>query len=776
MSYLQLAELDSHKTKRFSSPPALQLWGGMECTVNRVNDKYFDQLARSGHYQRLDDLEHFAALGIQALRYPVLWENYAQAQAAGNAADFWQRTTERLNRLRELGIQPIVGLVHHGSGPLHTNLLNPSFAEGLAYYAGQVAQRFPWITDYTPVNEPLTTARFSALYGHWYPHTRNNQSFGQALIQQCRATILAMQAICAVNPAARLIATDDLGKTFSTPGLTYQAEFENERRWLSFDLLSGRIDRQHPLHDFLVSIGIKIGQLDWFRQNSCLPDIFGFNYYLTSERFLDERVELYPASCQGGNARQNYADVEAVRVRAGGLSGLTQLLKEAWQRYSRPLAVTEIHNGCTREEQLRWFWQCWQAAQNLRQEGIDVQAVTAWALLGSFDWNSLVTSEQGYYEPGAFDLRSQRLRPTALAQLLKDLTAGQIPARFKAVLEEPGWWERPERHIWGFRVQDGGTVQPAKLTPQSGSTSQQNTATEKLTFRPSESSNRAKKPEPGKVILITGATGTLGQAFARICTARGLPFVLLSRRQLDISNERQVYEVLSYWQPWACINAAGYVRVDEAENEPEICWQANTIGPSLLAAACAQLDIQLLTFSSDLVFDGAKKAPYVESDELNPLNVYGCSKAAAEKAALQVCQTALVVRTSAFFGPWDSYNFVAQALQRLRQSQPLRTANNVYVSPTYIPDLVNSSLDLLLDGEKGIWHLTNEGEVSWAELARLSARLAGIRVNSLISCSGTELALAAPRPDYSVLKSERGQLLPALDNALSRYFHERIGV
>lgn len=772
MSYLKSqTDLRPQITKRFSPSEGLQLWGGMECTVNRVRDKYFDQLARSGHYQRPDDLEHFAALGIQALRYPVLWENYAQAQAAGQEAEFWQRITQRLNCLRELSIQPIVGLVHHGSGPAFTNLLSPSFAEGLAGYAAQVAERFPWVTDYTPVNEPLTTARFSALYGHWYPHARSNQSFGQALIQQCQATVLAMQAIRQVNPAARLIATDDLGKTFSTPALAYQAEFENERRWLSFDLISGKVDPYHPLHDFLVSIGIKVSQLDWFRQNNCLPDICGFNYYLTSERFLDERVELYPAGYQGNNGRDSYVDVEAVRVRAEGIGGLASLLKEAWQRYGQPLAITEVHNGCTREEQLRWFWQCWQAAQNLRQEGIDVQAITAWALLGSFDWNSLVTSEQGYYEPGVFDLRSQRLRPTALAKLLTNLATREVPAGLRRVLDEPGWWERPKRHIWGFSVQDDGTVKSTQLTESNPP--EKTPETKILSFRTSANTTHSKNPEPHKVILITGATGTLGQAFARICEARGLPFVLLNRQQLDISNAPQVEEVLAYWQPWACINAAGYVQVDEAEKQPDICWQANTTGPALLAAACNQLNVQLLTFSSDLVFDGMKKTPYVESDKLNPLNIYGCSKAAAEKTILQVCQTALVVRTSAFFGPWDSYNFVTQSLQKLSKAQPFQAANNVYISPTYIPDLVNTSLDLLLDGETGIWHLANKGEVSWSELAQMSASLAGIQANSLISCSGIELALSATRPEYSVLRSERGQLLPTLDSALSRYFNEQ---
>ncbi|MDQ4045639.1 MAG: family 1 glycosylhydrolase, partial [Chloroflexota bacterium] len=222
-----------------SSPaaPSLDIWGGVECTYNRVGDRYFDQIVYSGHADRTEDLDLFASLGIRVLRYPVLWERVAPDGI--DAAD-WSWTDERLDRLRALGIRPIAGLVHHGSGPLTTSLVDPDFAESLAEFAGAAARRYPWVLDYTPVNEPLTTARFSGLYGHWYPHQRNDHSFARALVHQCRATVLAMRVIRTETPDARLVQTDDLGKTYSTPRLAYQAAFENERRWLTFDLLCGR--------------------------------------------------------------------------------------------------------------------------------------------------------------------------------------------------------------------------------------------------------------------------------------------------------------------------------------------------------------------------------------------------------------------------------------------------------------------------------------------------------------------------------------------------------
>ncbi len=168
----------------------LELWGGVECTINRVRDTYFRQLERNGHLARPDDAERFAGLGIRALRYPVLWEQHAPDGEDARGAVDWSWADARLARLRALGVRPIVGLVHHGSGPRHTSLVDPAFATGLARYARLVAERFPWVEDWTPVNEPLTTARFSGLYGVWFPHGTVPRVFARALVVQCRAVQL----------------------------------------------------------------------------------------------------------------------------------------------------------------------------------------------------------------------------------------------------------------------------------------------------------------------------------------------------------------------------------------------------------------------------------------------------------------------------------------------------------------------------------------------------------------------------------------------------------
>ena len=716
----------------------VELWAGVECTVNRVGNDYFDQLERNGHANRITDLDLFASLGVTAIRYPLLWERIAPASL--DRAD-WLWADQRLQRLRDLDIDPIVGLVHHGSGPDHTSLIEPDFPEKLAEFAKAVATRYPWVSHYTPINEPLTTARFSGLYGHWYPHGHDPATFACALMNQCRAIVLSMQAIRQINPQAKLIQTEDLGKVFSTPSLTYQADFENERRWLSFDLLCGRLDRAHPLWGYLGELGISDSDLSWFLDNSCPPDVLGINHYLTSDRFLDERLDRYPAQLHGGNGRHAYADVEAVRVRADGIFGHHNLLQEVWNRYGRSMALTEVHLGCTREEQLRWLNEAWTAANRLRKSGADVRAVTAWSLLGAYDWNTLLTRSEGFYEPGVFDLRSPTPRPTALAHMLRHLANGQDYAH--PILQEPGWWRRSQRLVY-----------PSVAA----------------TDAPSVSSQHESPPQKVSApIVITGATGTLGRAFARLCEMRGIPYRLLTRQDMDITDSRSVTQVLADLKPWAVINTAAYVRVDDAEQHPHLCRQINADGAAILAEACAEQDISFVTFSSDLVFDGNQTEPYVESHEVAPLNVYGHSKAIAEQWVLATNPRALVIRTSAFFGPWDDHNFLTIALRTLASGQPFFAADDTVISPTYVPDLVNATLDLLIDQECGLWHLANLGAVSWAEFAQETARLAGFNPSHVEACSTRSLKLAAPRPTYTALTSERGILLPSLDRAIGHY-------
>ncbi|GGE28583.1 hypothetical protein GCM10007276_02170 [Agaricicola taiwanensis] len=707
------------------STEAPELWGGLECTVARLRNRWRDQLVETGHQRRPQDMDALAALGFRRLRYPVLWERVSPDDP--DVADFrWH--DPRLARLRELNLDPILGLIHHGSGPRYTSLLDPGFPELLARHAGRVAERYSWVRHFTPVNEPLTTARFSALYGYWYPHRRDLRSFMRAFINQCRGVVLAMKAIREVIPDARLIQTEDLGKTFSTPKLQYQADYENNRRWLAFDLLTGRVDREHPWFSHFLDNGIAESELVGFFEDPCPPDVLGINHYLTSERYLDH--EHLPASRRrSGNGRHRYADVEAVRVDLpSGTTGPEARLRETWERYRLPLAVTEVHHGCSRDEQLRWLAEVWDAACKLRREGADVRAVTTWAAFGAKDWNSLLARKAGHYEPGLFDIRSPQPRITALGRAAAQIAQGETIDH--PVLDTPGWWHRDDRF---YRV---------------------------ARANPSEETGAVRK------LLITGSNTMLGDALIRIARHRGLEFVALDHGAMDMADAATAAMTLRRHRPWAVVNAAGFSQISEAERQRSLCFRENATGPAALARACADAGLPLLTFSSDLVFDGALGRPYRESDPVNPSCTYGESKAEGERLVLTAHPGALIIRTGASFGPWDERNTVYRNLRAMADRKILQLSDTVRLSPAYLPDLTHAVLDLLIDGEHGVWHVTNRGETSWYGLIRKAAERA--RLQPLLL--SPELP---PRTASSTaLTSERGLIMPTLESGLGRFIRE----
>lgn len=701
----------------------VEIWAGHECTIARIGDAFRDEGRETGHNGRIQDLRLIAELGVRRIRYPALWESVAP-----NRPDefLWAPLDRRLEELRRLDIQPILGLLHHGSGPHYTNLLDRRFPELLTVYAQHVAQRYPWVTHFTPVNEPLTTARFSGLYGHWFPHERNDRAFLRALVVQCTGIVLSMKAIRSVTPQAALVQTEDLGRIFSTPELEYQAEFENIRRWLSFDFLCGAVDRRHTLWSYCVRNGIGEEELTFFLENPCPPDIVGIDHYLTSDRYLDQRLEHYPPSFHGGNTRDIYADIDAVRAPLSQeLLGPKPRLREAWERYHLPIAVTEAHHGCSRDEQLRWFIDVWRAACALKREGVEIRAVTSWALFGCMDWNSLLVRKDGHYEPGAFDVRCDPPRRTVVGEAVAALA--QKRAFDHPVLDSAGWWQRGGR---GFRP-----LPDHALALPSGS---------------------------ARRLLITGAHGMLGRALSRICDIRGLHYIALNREALDIADPQSIAAVLDEIRPWAVLNAAGYVRLVDADQDR--CMRENVVGPALLAQACEARDIRFVTFSSDLVFDGRLGRAYIENDRPAPVCAYGLSKATAEQEVLKLSPEALIVRTSAFFCPWDVTNFAYRTLSRLAEGEDVDASASDCVTPTYVPDLAHVTLDLLIDGETGVWHLSNVGEASWHGFALRLAEAARLRPRRI-------------RPLYrrqrnTALASARGRVMPTLDNAIERFFRD----
>lgn len=741
--------MDYSQKKRSDSDRPFSIWIGLECSLNRVGDTFFNQCDRSGHSKRIQDLKTFADLRAQKIRYPFLWE---LANSRDHQNFQWTWADERMAELKSLGLQPIVGFLHHGSGPKFTNLLDPDFPQKLTHYAKAFAKRYPEQIDYTPINEPLTTALLSCVYGLWYPHHRSDHSFLRALLNQVKATVLAMNAIREVQPEARLIQTESLGQVMGTSLVQSQVHFENERRWLSFDLLEGCVDSHHPLFSYLTTHGIDPTELSEIQEKTCGVDVMGINHELSSDRFLDHRIQYYPEAFHCGNGHYQYADVAAVDTTAAESLNPADLFEEVWKRYKKPLAVTEAHLNGPREDQMRWLHEIRQALCEVQARGAKVEAMTAGSLLGSFDWNLHRVERKSDYECGIFDLRGPQPRATALAQQIKGWCSGK--EFIHPVLKEAGWWRDPSRKIFG----------PPTLKVTSH---QEQRTLEKWRSSP----HLIEVGHSEKTLLVIGCRGTLAQAFAKICAIRKLPVLCLGRDSLNICSSATLQKKMRSIRPWAIINTAGFSQVDEAEKNKENCYNLNVIGVKNLAEIARSLQVPLVHFSTDLVFDGSSEEAYLESDVVSPLCFYGETKAASEKLVQGIHDKSLVVRTSPFFGPWDKTNFAYSVIQRVLAGDQIFAPKDVFISPTYVPHLVHATLDLLLDEMTGVIHLTNRGEISWAHWAQRIADKWN-RAHLVTAVTSEEMSYKAKRPHFSVLESERVSMMPSFDEAFENFFAE----
>jgi len=404
----------------------LEFWASPEPTIARIDaERYRDQRAETGHLERDDDIALLRDLGIHATRYPVLWESCAPERPDARSYAWESRRLALLNRA---GIEPIVTLLHHGSGPRYTSLVDPSFPELFAAYAAATAREFPWIRRWTPVNEPLTTARFATLYGVWYPNLRDERAFGRALVHETLGFLLAAARIADIIPGAEFMVTEDLQSFASAdaPSQAY-AEFKRQRSFLSIDMLCGRVDRAHPLWDYLVrACDVSSAALDRVRSLARPPDMLGWNYYPNSERALRSRPD-------GSIENRPLRDATLARLDPRAL------LRAAWTRYRLPLALSEVHVAGSELERVRWLMQRYDDVTALRSEGVDVRAFGAWAAFGMVDWSSLLRDFAAQREDGVYTCApgGEPPVPTLVAEALHALCRGTRP-RCTPV---EGWWE-----------------------------------------------------------------------------------------------------------------------------------------------------------------------------------------------------------------------------------------------------------------------------------------------------------------------------------------------
>ncbi|PYN46869.1 MAG: dTDP-4-dehydrorhamnose reductase [Candidatus Rokuibacteriota bacterium] len=254
--------------------------------------------------------------------------------------------------------------------------------------------------------------------------------------------------------------------------------------------------------------------------------------------------------------------------------------------------------------------------------------------------------------------------------------------------------------------------------------------------------------------MVIGATGQLGSDLVRTFDQPG-ELVALSTRDVDILDSARTRSMLETLRPTCVINTAAYNLVDRAEDDERSAFALNAEAVGTLAAICQAAGARLVHFSTDYVFDGAKRTPYLETDSPQPVSVYGESKLAGERLALERCERSVIFRVCGLFGLAGSLgkgkgNFVETMLRLAREGRPLRVVSDQVLCPSYTLDLARKVWKVLPKVAHPVYHLTNAGQVSWYEFARRALELAGVTAD-LTPVTAAEYGARARRPAYSVL-------------------------
>ncbi|MCC6538839.1 MAG: dTDP-4-dehydrorhamnose reductase [Bryobacterales bacterium] len=281
-------------------------------------------------------------------------------------------------------------------------------------------------------------------------------------------------------------------------------------------------------------------------------------------------------------------------------------------------------------------------------------------------------------------------------------------------------------------------------------------------------------------VAICGAAGQLGVELSRVFAAAGYTVLRLTRAEVDITSLAAVEHRLAPFEPDLVINAAAYNMVDVAEQEPLAAYQVNGLAVRNLAVVCRQLDAQLVHFSTDYVFDGAKGSPYVETDAVRPLGAYAVSKLAGELYAQAYLDNPLIIRTSGVFGPGGLLtargNFIELMLRLAAGGQTIRVVEDHFASPTYAPTLAERTLALVQAGQTGVFHAGGGEAISWFAYAKLIFEAAGLQPE-LRATNEREYRTAARRPRFSALSNAKldgaVQPMPPLTEAIRLYLAAR---
>jgi dTDP-4-dehydrorhamnose reductase len=278
-------------------------------------------------------------------------------------------------------------------------------------------------------------------------------------------------------------------------------------------------------------------------------------------------------------------------------------------------------------------------------------------------------------------------------------------------------------------------------------------------------------------VWITGASGLLGAQLKQSCDLQGISNVATTRLEVDVTDFQAVKSFVEKTRPTHVVNCAAYTAVDLAESESEKAFAINALGPENLGKAAKEFGMHVLQISTNFIFNGQQKTPYVESAGADPLSVYGMSKWQGELRLLAEYPEACIIRTSWLFGRGGK-NFISSILETMKQQKIVRASSDQYGRPTYSKDLAEAILPLL--SQRGVFHFANQGALSRYEVAcdlKAEAKKRGMPLlcEELVPVRTLDFAMPAKRPDYAVLCTQKIELLMPIrswKNIISEYLDD----
>jgi beta-glucosidase/6-phospho-beta-glucosidase/beta-galactosidase len=386
---------------------------GFESTHIFGSGKDVLQLTKHTEYCR-EDLKLAKLTGLDLMRYSAPWHSIERVKGVYD----WTWMDNALGCMYKLGIQPIMDPLHHTSFPewLEDGFANPDFVDSYLRFVTALAERYPWVNNYTVINEPFVTTWFCGKTGTWYPYKEGDHNFVPMILNVCEAIVRVSRMLVERIPNVQLIHVDASEKHRAHDAKSEPfAEFMNEMRFLVQDMVLGHVNEEHYLYRYLLEHGATEERLAWFLENPARIDVIGLDYYSHSELEWAESGRVFPGLLP---------------------DGFVSVAKDYVNRFKLPVMLSETNIRGFVTDRLSWLKymveECERLEEWLKPQGVHFRGFCWYPFIDSTDWCSLLTQANCNVDPqGIFwlDCHTKRRNASELSDVFQALVRGQITSK-----------------------------------------------------------------------------------------------------------------------------------------------------------------------------------------------------------------------------------------------------------------------------------------------------------------------------------------------------------